>query len=127
MPELDGLPLRPAAAAMSEVLAMGDQTLVQVAGEQQVAVGAGVVAEEVAGADLAAAAVAEHGLIEPGPVFDGPQRTSSCRHGLAPTDIHGRSLAQGQSGRHPGPKPAKRGNTGQASFRSQNGYSFRCQ
>jgi hypothetical protein len=34
---------------MSEVLAVGDQTLVQVAGEQQVAVGAGVVAEEVAG------------------------------------------------------------------------------
>jgi len=49
LPELDGLPLRPAAAAVGEVLAMGDQTLVQVAGEQQVAVGAGVVAEEVAG------------------------------------------------------------------------------
>ena len=72
MPELDGLPLRPAAAAVGEVFAVDDQALVHVAAEQQVAVGAGVVAEEVAGhADLAAAAGAEHGLIELGPVFDG--------------------------------------------------------
>jgi hypothetical protein len=47
----------PAAAAVGEVLAMGDQALVQVAGEQRDAVRARVVAEEVAGhADLAAAA-----------------------------------------------------------------------
>ena len=50
---------------------MGNQTLVQVAGEQRDAVGAGVVAEEMAGhADLAAAGGAEHVLIEPGPIFD---------------------------------------------------------
>jgi len=61
----------PAAAAVGEVLAMGDQALVQVAGEQRDAVGAWVVAEEVAGhADLAAAAGAEHLLIEPGPILD---------------------------------------------------------
>jgi hypothetical protein len=46
----------PAAAAVGEVLAMGDQALVQVAGEQRDAVRAGVMPEEVAGhADLAAA------------------------------------------------------------------------
>ena len=61
----------PAAAAVGEVLAMGDQPLVQVAGEQRDAVGARVVAEKMAGhADLAAAAGAEHVLIEPGPVLD---------------------------------------------------------
>ena len=61
----------PAAATVGEVLAMGDQALVQVAGEQGDAVGAGVMPEEVAGhADLAAAAGAEHVLIEPGPVLD---------------------------------------------------------
>jgi hypothetical protein len=61
----------PAAAAVGEVLAMGDQALVQVAGEQRDAVRAPVVAEEVAGhADLADAAGAEHVLIEPGPILD---------------------------------------------------------
>jgi len=61
----------PAAAALGEVLATGDQPLVQMAGEQRDAVGAGVVPEEMAGhAGLAAAAGAEHVLIEPGPVFD---------------------------------------------------------
>ena len=61
----------PAAAAVGEVLAVGDQALVQVAGEQRDAVRAGVMPEEVAGhADLAAAAGAEHVLIEPGPVLD---------------------------------------------------------
>jgi hypothetical protein len=59
----------PAAAAVGEVLAEGDQALMQVAGEQRDAVGAGVVAEEVAGhADLAAAAFSQHVLIEPGPI-----------------------------------------------------------
>jgi len=53
------------------VLAMGDQALVQVAGEQRDAVGAGVMPEKVAGhADLAAAAGEEHVLIELGPVLD---------------------------------------------------------
>jgi len=63
--------LGPAAAAMGEVLTMGDQPLVQVAGEQWDAVGARVMSEEVAGhADLAAAAGAAHVMIEPGPVLD---------------------------------------------------------
>ena len=45
----------PAAAAVGEVLAMGDQAMMQMAREQRDAVGAGVVAEEEAGhADLAA-------------------------------------------------------------------------
>jgi hypothetical protein len=61
----------PTAAAGGEVLAMGDQALVQVAGEQRDAVGARVVPEEVAGhADLTAAAGAEHVLIEPRPLFN---------------------------------------------------------
>ncbi len=61
----------PAAAAVGEVLAMGDQALMQMAGEQRDAVGAGVVPEEVAGqADLTAPAGAEHLLIKPGPVLD---------------------------------------------------------
>ena len=65
---------------------MGDQALVQVAGEQGDAVRAGVVAEQVAGhADLAAATGAEHVLIELGPVFDGvasggPQAGMGDRH-----------------------------------------------
>ena len=50
---------------------MGDQPLVQVAGQQRDVVGHWVLAEEMAGhADLAAAAGAEHFLIEPGPVLD---------------------------------------------------------
>ena len=62
--------LCPAAAAACQVLAVGDQALMQVAGEQRYALGSWVVAEEVAGhADLAAAAGAEHRLIKPGPVF----------------------------------------------------------
>jgi len=63
--------LCPAVAAVGEVLAVGNQPLVQVTGEMRDAVGAGVVAEEMAGhADLAAAAGAQHLLIEPGPVLD---------------------------------------------------------
>ena len=50
---------------------MGNQPLMQVAGEQGDAVGARVVSEEMAGhADLAAAAVSEHLLIQPGPLLD---------------------------------------------------------
>jgi hypothetical protein len=61
----------PAAAAVCEVLAMGNQALVKVAGKQRDAVRAGVVPEAMTGhADLAAAACAEHVLIEPGPVFN---------------------------------------------------------
>ena len=61
----------PAAAAVGEVIAMGDQAVVQLAGKQRDAVGAGVVAEKMAGeADLLAAAGEEHILLQPGPVFD---------------------------------------------------------
>jgi hypothetical protein len=50
---------------------MGNQALVQVAGEQRDAVGSGVVPEEMAGhTNLAAPAGAEHVLIEPGPILD---------------------------------------------------------
>jgi hypothetical protein len=50
---------------------MGGQALVQVAGEQRDALRPWVMAEEVAcHAHLAAAAGAEHGLIQPGPVFN---------------------------------------------------------
>ena len=58
---------------MIEVLAMGDQALVQVEAEQGDAVGSRLVQEEVAGnagnEDLAATAGVEHDLIEPGPVL----------------------------------------------------------
>ena len=54
---------------MGQVLAMGDQVLMQMAGEQRDALRLRVMPEEVAGhADLAAAAGAEHRLIQPGPV-----------------------------------------------------------
>jgi len=65
------LALCPAAAAVGEVLAMGNQALMKVAGKQRDAVRARVMLEEMVGhADLAAAACAEHVLIEPGRVFD---------------------------------------------------------
>ena len=61
----------PADAAVGEVLAMGDQPLMQMAGEQRDALRPRVVAEEMAGhADLATTAGAEYGLIQPGPVLD---------------------------------------------------------
>lgn len=64
--------LGPAGAAMGDVLPMGDQALVELAGEQGDAVGSGVMAEEVAGeADLPAATGHQNGLIQPGPVLDG--------------------------------------------------------
>ncbi len=63
----------PAAATVGELLAMGDQALVQLAGEQGDAVESRLVSEEMAGnagnEDLAAAAGAEHDQIEPGPVL----------------------------------------------------------
>ena len=63
--------LGPALATVGEVLTVGDEALIQVAGEQRYALGPWVVAKEVAGhADLPAAAGAEHRLIKPGPVLD---------------------------------------------------------
>ena len=54
-----------------EVVAMGDQALMQMASEQRDALRPRVMPEEMAGhADLAAAAGAEHRLIQPGPVLD---------------------------------------------------------
>jgi len=93
--------LGPAAAAVGEVLTVGDQALVQVAGEQRDAVGSRVVAEKMAGhADLAAAAGAEHLLIEPGPVLDrlqagGLQTGDLDRHH---GDFRGRSPIAGVRG-----------------------------
>ncbi len=57
---------------MGDVLAVGDQALVQLAGEQGDAAGGWVVTKEVAGeAHLATAAGDEHVLVEPGPLLDG--------------------------------------------------------
>ena len=62
---------------------MGDQGLMQMAGEQRYAVGSRVVAEEMAGhADLMAAAGVEHLLIEPRPV---PNRLKA--RGVQPGDV----------------------------------------
>jgi len=56
---------------MRQMLAMGDQALMQVAGEQRDALRPWVMPEEVAGhADLAAAACPENPLVKPGPVLD---------------------------------------------------------
>ena len=76
--------LRPAAAAVGEVLSVVDQALVQVAGEQRNAIGPRVVAKEMAGhADLVAAAGVEHLLIKPRPV---PNRIKPV--GLQHGDLH---------------------------------------
>jgi hypothetical protein len=74
---------------------MGDQGLMQMAGEQRYAVGSWVVAEEMAGhADLMAAAGVEHLLIEPRPV---PNRRKA--RGLQSGDIewHHDDLAGGHT------------------------------
>ena len=58
--------LRPAVAAMGEVIAMGDQALMQMAGQLRNALGPRVVPEEVAGhTDFSATAAAQHRPIEP--------------------------------------------------------------
>jgi hypothetical protein len=65
---LAGHVVGPALAAADQVLALGNQPLVQLTGEQRDALGSGVVPKSVARhADLAAAAGAEHLLIEIGP------------------------------------------------------------
>lgn len=64
--------LRPPLTAMGDVLTVGDQPLVQVAGEQGDAAGGGMVAAEMTGeTDPPAAAGDQHGLIEPRPILDG--------------------------------------------------------
>ena len=61
--------ISPTLAAVGEVLAMGDQALMQLAGEQWNAVHSGVVSEPVAShADLGAAGLEQHRLIEVGPL-----------------------------------------------------------
>jgi len=68
---LADLVVGPTLAAAGEVLAMGDQPLVQLTGAHWDAVHPGVVAEPVADhADLAAAGPEQHGLIETGPVLN---------------------------------------------------------
>ena len=60
----------PAAAPVGEVLAVGDQPPMQVAGEQGDALGPWLMPEEVAGhADLTAAVLEQHGLIEVRPLL----------------------------------------------------------
>jgi len=60
----------PALAAAGEVIAKGDQALVQLTGEHWNAARAGVMAEPVAGhADLAAACLAQHVLRQVRPVL----------------------------------------------------------
>ena len=74
---------------------MGDQGLMQMAGEQRNAVGPRVVVEEIAGhADLMTAAGVEHHLIEPRPV---PNRLKAG--GLQPADVewHHDDLAGGHT------------------------------
>ena len=75
---LVGHVIGPALAAAGEVLPLGQQAAMQLAGEQRHARRAGVVAEPVAGhADLAAAAGAEHALIEERPLLLLTLQTSS--------------------------------------------------
>ena len=60
----------PALAAADKVLAVGDQALVQLAGQQWDAVRPGVITEPMAGhADLAAAGLEQHALIEVMPLL----------------------------------------------------------
>jgi hypothetical protein len=67
---LAGHVVGPALAAAGEVLAVGDQALVQLAGEQRDAVHAGLVLEPVAGhADLAAPGLHQHLLVEERPLL----------------------------------------------------------
>ena len=83
----------PALAAAGEVLAVGDQALVEVTGEHRDAVHARVVSEPVTGhADLAAAGLEQGALIEVGPVFD--QGFESGGHGRWPgeRDTHGQTV-----------------------------------
>ena len=67
---LAGLLVVPALAAAGEVLAVGDQALVQLAGEQGDAVDTGLVLKPVAGhADLAAPGLHQHLLVQEGPLL----------------------------------------------------------
>jgi len=68
---LPGHVIGPTLAAAGEVLAVGNQALVQLAGEHRDAVDASVMPEPVAGhADLAPAGFHQGALIEIGPLFD---------------------------------------------------------
>ena len=71
----------PILAAAGEVLAMGNEALVQLASEHRNAVHPGVVPESVAGhANLAAAGLEQGVLIEVGPLFDGSfESGGQCR------------------------------------------------
>lgn len=71
---------------MREVLPLGDEPLVQLAGEQWDAVPPGVMAEPVAGhADLTAVALRTNGLIEVG---QGSAESGNGRTTRPPTGVH---------------------------------------
>ena len=71
LPGRPGHGVGPPLAAAGQVLAMGDQALVQLAGEHRNAVHPGVVPEPVAGhADLAAMGLKQGAFIEVGPLID---------------------------------------------------------
>ena len=90
----------PALALAGEVVALSEQSLVQLTGEQRDAVRPGVVPEEMAGhSDLAAAAGAQHPLIEIGPFLDGslmPKRACAPAGpmGASRESSHGRPFEQ---------------------------------
>ncbi len=78
----------PALAAAGEVLAMGDQAPVQLAGEQRNAARCSVVPEPVAGeADLAAAAGLQQGLIKVGTGLGGEGERDGHRDGRRRTPV----------------------------------------
>ena len=63
--------LGPAGVAVGEVIALADHALLQLSGEHRDAIHPGVVPKPVAGhADLAAAGLEQHRLIEVGPLLD---------------------------------------------------------
>jgi hypothetical protein len=63
--------LGPAGVAVGEVIALADHALLQLTGEHRDAIHPGVVPKPVAGhADLAAAGLEQHRLIEVGPLLD---------------------------------------------------------
>jgi hypothetical protein len=81
----------PAAAASGEVLAMGDQPLMQMAGEQRDALGPRVMPEKVAGhADLAAAGLHQHLAVEIRPLLDWGFKPGGQGHRPRRGNIHDR-------------------------------------
>ena len=79
----------PALAAAGEVLAVGDQALVQLTGEHRDAVHPGVMPEPMAGhADLAAAGFQQHLAVEIGPLLNGEIEPGSYGCGPGQGNTH---------------------------------------